>query len=52
MLTQASHCPQLTQYFGSFVVDRALWIVMEFLEVRMHVICVYIRSDPWRACFD
>lgn len=28
------HCPQLTRYYGSYVVDSSLWIVMEYLEVR------------------
>lgn len=28
------HCPQLTQYHGSYVVDTSLWIVMEYLQVK------------------
>lgn len=34
MLAHSSQCPQLTRYFGSYVVGRTLWIVMEYLEVR------------------
>lgn len=26
------HCPQLVNYFNSYVVDQKLWIVMEYLE--------------------
>jgi serine/threonine protein kinase len=26
------HRPQLIEYFGSYVVGSALWIVMEYLE--------------------
>lgn len=34
MLAHSSQCPKLTRYFGSYVVGRTLWIVMEYLEVR------------------
>jgi serine/threonine protein kinase len=34
------HCPQLTNYYASYVVDSSLWIVMEYLEV----------GEPHRHC--
>ncbi|KAG5176290.1 hypothetical protein JKP88DRAFT_335952 [Tribonema minus] len=31
-MLQTCKCPQLTHYYGSFMVDSSLWIVMELLE--------------------
>jgi serine/threonine protein kinase len=28
----SSHCPQLTEYYTSFVSENQLWIIMEHLE--------------------
>ena len=31
-IMSTSHCPQLTEYYTSFVCDNQLWIIMEHLE--------------------